>query len=57
MKRYNPIFFTELNNEGAWVIYGEIGIKRYYGYTKEEAKKSYKIEAWKIQGQFENQWN
>ena len=53
--KYNPIFFIEKNIRGAWVIYGDIGIKQYYGYTKAEATKKYKNEAWRTQGQFINQ--
>lgn len=39
--RKNPIFFMEKNIRGAWVVYGELGVKQYYYYTKEEAKKMY----------------
>ena len=39
------IYFTEKNVHGAWVIYGIIGVKQYYGYTKKQAEKSYKDEA------------
>ena len=39
MKGY--IFFTELNIRGAWVIYGRIGVRQYYYYTKPEAEKLY----------------
>lgn len=41
------IYFTELNIHGAWVIYGRIGIRQYYGYTREQAKKAYKDECFK----------
>lgn len=41
------IFFTELNIHGAWVVYGRIGIRQYYGYTREQAKKAYKDECFK----------
>lgn len=41
------IFFTELNIRGAWVVYGRIGIRQYYGYTREQAKKAYKGECLK----------
>lgn len=54
-KRYNPIFFMEKNCRGAWVVYGDIGIKQYYYYTKTEAARLYKAEAWTKQGQFVNQ--
>ena len=51
-KRYNPIFFMEKKHRGAWVAYGDIGVKQYYYYTKAEAAKLYKEEAWVKQGQF-----
>ena len=54
-KRYNPIFFMEKNHRGAWVVYGDIGVKQYYYYTKTGAAKLYKEEAWTKQGQFVNQ--
>ena len=38
------IFFVEKNIRGAWVIYGAIGVKQYYGYTKAEAVAKYKEE-------------
>jgi len=40
----NTIDFVEKNIRGAWVIYGEIGIKQYYYYTKAQAIKLYKEE-------------
>ena len=39
------IYFTERNIHGAWVVYGIIGVKQYYGYTKQQAINSYKEEA------------
>ena len=39
------IYFTERNIHGAWVVYGIIGVKQYYGYTKKEAEKMYKEQA------------
>lgn len=54
-KRYNPIFFMEKNCPGAWIVYGDIGVKQYYYYTKTEAARLYKQEAWTKQGQFVNQ--
>lgn len=54
-KGYNPIFFMERNVHGAWVVYGDIGVKQYYYYTKSQARKLYKDEAWKTQGCFINQ--
>ena len=38
-KKCNPIFFMEKNQRGAWVVYGDIGIKQYYYYTKTEAAR------------------
>lgn len=38
------IFCIEKNIRGAWVIYGRVGVKQYYGYTKEEAVEKYKEE-------------
>jgi len=35
------IHFIEMNIRGAWVVYGAIGIRQYYGYTKKEAKMKY----------------
>lgn len=39
-----PIYFSEKNIRGAWVVYGALGIKQYYGYTKAEAERMYKDE-------------
>lgn len=39
------IYFVEKNIRGAWVIYGGIGVRQYYGYTKAEAIKKYKEES------------
>lgn len=35
------IFLIEQNIRGAWVIYGRLGVRQYYGYTKKEAEKRY----------------
>lgn len=35
------IYLIERNIRGAWVIYGSIGIRQYYDYTKKEAKQKY----------------
>lgn len=35
------IFFIDRNIRGAWVVYGNEGIKQYYGYTKQQAKEMY----------------
>ena len=36
------IYFIEKNAHGAYVIYGDEGVKQYYGYTKREATKLYR---------------
>lgn len=36
------VFFVERNHRGAWVVYGEAGVKQYYGYTKKQAVQLYK---------------
>ena len=38
------IYFTEKNVYGAWVIYGAIGVRQYYFYTKKQAMKRYREE-------------
>lgn len=35
---------VEQNIHGAWVIYGEIGIRQYYYYTKSQAMDMYRDE-------------
>lgn len=35
----------EKNIHGAWVVYGVIGVKQYYYYTKAEARRLYNEEA------------
>jgi len=35
------IYLIEKNVHGAWVIYGEIGVKQYYFYTKKNAVSRY----------------
>ena len=35
---------VEKNREGYWVIYGEIGMRRYLYYTKTQAEKLYRKE-------------
>lgn len=39
------IYFIEKNIHGAWVIWGKLGIRQYYYYTKREAKQRYIEEA------------
>ena len=41
----DPIFFIEKNIHGACVIWGVVGIRQYYYYTKKEAKERYIEEA------------
>ncbi len=40
--KQDVIYFMERNIHGAWVIYGDFGVKQYYGYTKAQARKLYK---------------
>lgn len=46
MKGY--VFFIERNIRGAWVIYGRIGVRQYYYYTKSQAKEKYETECKKV---------
>jgi len=46
------INFVEKNIRSAWVIWGQLGIRQYYGYTKSRSIEMYKDEYWKTQGQF-----
>jgi hypothetical protein len=43
-----PIYFSEKNIHGAWVVYGALGVKQYYGYTKAESEQLYKTECSKM---------
>lgn len=36
------VFIVEKNFRGAWVIYGAIGVRQYYGFTKAQAVKRYR---------------
>ena len=36
------IYFAEKNVRGAWVIYGDLGVRQYYGYTKRQAVERYR---------------
>lgn len=38
------IFIVEKNVRGAWVIYGALGVRQYYDYTKQEAIEKYRKE-------------
>lgn len=38
------IYFSERNIHGGWTIFGQIGVKQYYGYTKAEAEAAYRAE-------------
>lgn len=44
MPRTAVIDFIERNIRGAWVIYGSLGIRQYYYYTKKEAERLYRKE-------------
>lgn len=35
------IYLMEKNIRGAWVIYGTLGVRQYYYYTKAQAKNLY----------------
>lgn len=38
------IYFVERNVHGAWVIYGALGVRQYYYYTKKRAMELYRNE-------------
>ena len=38
------VHFAEKNVRGAWVVYGALGVRQYYGYTKYEAMAAYRDE-------------
>ena len=38
------VFLVEKNVHGAWVIYGRLGVKQYYGYSKKQAVERYNAE-------------
>ena len=38
------IAFVERNDRGAWVIYGKLGVRHYYYYTKDDAIMKYEAE-------------
>jgi hypothetical protein len=42
------IHFIEKNIYGAWVVYGIIGVKQYYYYTKKQAEQLYREQANRI---------
>ena len=42
MSRHSCIALVEMNYHGAWVIYGDIGIQQFYGYSKREAMARYR---------------
>lgn len=44
LHRRSRIDFVERNIHGAWVIYGDIGIRQYYFYTKSQAMEKYREE-------------
>lgn len=43
------IWLVERNIRGAYVIYGAIGVKQYYGYTKAEAIALYQSDCKEIE--------
>ena len=45
MRISDIIYFSERNIHGAWVLYGILGIRQYYGYGLEETKEKYVNEA------------
>ncbi len=45
------IYFVEKNICGAWVIYGALGVRQYYYYSKKEAMCRYREEYWQKEGQ------
>lgn len=38
----SPIYFVERNIHGGYAIYGLLGVRQFYGYTKAEAIQKYK---------------
>lgn len=44
MKQSDYIYFVERNVHGAWVVYGELGIRQYYYHTKAESIREYVAE-------------
>lgn len=52
MGRRRIIDFIERNIHGAYVIYGQLGMRQYYYYTKAEAMKRYREEYEATEGQF-----
>lgn len=42
MARLRKIYLTERNVHGAWVVYGIIGVRQYYFYTKRQAERLYR---------------
>ena len=36
-----PIYFMEKNVHGAWVVYGVLGVRQYYYYSKAQARQKY----------------
>jgi hypothetical protein len=38
------VHFAEKNIRGAWAVYGLLGVRQYYYYTKKEAIERYKAE-------------
>ena len=38
----STVYFAERNHRGGWAVYGAVGVKQYYGYTKKQAIQLYK---------------
>lgn len=38
------IYFSETNHRGGIAVYGELGVRQYYGYTEKEARRMYEEE-------------
>lgn len=38
------IYFSETNHRGGIAVYGELGVRQYYGYTEKEARQKYEEE-------------
>lgn len=45
LKASDIIYMIERNGHGAWVVYGILGVKQYYDYTKMQAREKYIDEA------------
>lgn len=41
------VFFSEINSSGGVAIYGTLGVRQYYGYSKTVAEAKYRADAQK----------